>query len=194
MDPWDDEPNEVHFDAEGLKCVILRHPNTLGLCGYVGIPPDHPWFGQPLNALVLPPPEWATEKRHPNSYGVMDLFLHSMRDDPNDKRVPIRLVLHVHGGLTYADDHYPLAEPDGLFWFGFDCGHAGDFCPGIPKLEDVSGEIGDKLRELYKKLEDAGVPVPKGVYRDVGYVTAECQSLAAQLQRIKCHNFTSTTP
>lgn len=36
------------------------------------------------------------------------------------------LDFHVHGGLTYAN-----TEDDGIHWFGFDCAHAGDLCPGI---------------------------------------------------------------
>src|SRR5688572_11433893 len=42
----------------------------------------------------------------------------------------------VHGGLTYGSAcrghicHVPKpGEPDDVFWFGFDCGHAGDYGP-----------------------------------------------------------------
>lgn len=44
--PWRDEPDKVIWtDPEtGLDCMILR--NRMGtLCGYVGIPKEHPWYG-----------------------------------------------------------------------------------------------------------------------------------------------------
>lgn len=39
------EPDRVDFTHEGLKCAILRMPETLHLCGYVGLPPSHPFYG-----------------------------------------------------------------------------------------------------------------------------------------------------
>jgi hypothetical protein len=45
--PWDDEPDEVVWrfdDLPGYVGLILR--NELGgLCGYVGLPPEHPGHG-----------------------------------------------------------------------------------------------------------------------------------------------------
>lgn len=45
--PWDDEPDKVEWidDATGLACMIARHPFQGNLCGYVGVPDEHPWFG-----------------------------------------------------------------------------------------------------------------------------------------------------
>lgn len=40
---WDNEPDEVSFQHEGLACKILR-TQMGGLCGYVGIPKSNPWF------------------------------------------------------------------------------------------------------------------------------------------------------
>src|SRR6188508_661099 len=48
--PWDDEPDEVEWqfdDPPGFVGIIRR--NELGaLCGYVGVPHDHPLFGFPF--------------------------------------------------------------------------------------------------------------------------------------------------
>lgn len=44
--PWDDEPDRIEWRDEetGLPCLIVR--NYYGsLCGYVGLPPDHPLHG-----------------------------------------------------------------------------------------------------------------------------------------------------
>ena len=67
----------------------------------------------------------------------------------------------VHGGLTYAYDHAPNGKPDGRWWIGFDCAHAGDVVPG------VSG--------IWHRYRD------DGAYRDIDFVVAECERLARQM-------------
>jgi hypothetical protein len=47
MNEWDNEPDRKHWiDTEsGLDCLIVR--NRLGaLCGYVGVPQGHSWYGK----------------------------------------------------------------------------------------------------------------------------------------------------
>lgn len=42
--PWMNEPDHVAFEHEGVPCII--HRNGLGAwCGYVAVPPGHPWHG-----------------------------------------------------------------------------------------------------------------------------------------------------
>lgn len=83
-----------------------------------------------------------------------------------------RLDLDVHGGITYAAAcrgdvcHVPApGEPDDVWWIGFDAAHAGDAIPLTdrlcPKLMAVS------------------------TYRDVAYMRAECEGLAAQLEAMR---------
>ena len=68
------------------------------------------------------------------------------------------LAIDVHGGLTYSDDSAPGKESeDDLWWFGFDCGHVGDYAPA--------------MKNFYTG----------GIYRDFEYVKAECISMAKQL-------------
>lgn len=80
------------------------------------------------------------------------------------------VAVDVHGGLTYADAcsgsvcHVPApGEPDDVWWLGFDCVHGGDLAPGNVGLRLILGY---------------------GIYRDVDYVQAECESLARQLTLI----------
>jgi len=40
-------------------------------------------------------------------------------------------LLEVYGGITYSADSLPDFLPDGLWYFGFDCGHAHDYLPLI---------------------------------------------------------------
>lgn len=58
----------------------------------------------------------------------------------------------------------PANEPDNVWWFGFDCAHAGDFSPSYGS--------------------DLGRPTGWGgvvEYRDIDYVTEQCRALARQL-------------
>lgn len=69
-------------------------------------------------------------------------------------------------GLQRGICHVPEpGEPDHVFWFGFDTGHAFDFAPGMRAA-----------------LRHTGLPdIPGETYRDLNYVRAECRLLAAQL-------------
>src|SRR6476620_5701136 len=41
----------------------------------------------------------------------------------------------IHGGLTFGSNNFPDRKDDekGYYWFGFDCGHAGDRIPYLWK-------------------------------------------------------------
>ena len=80
----------------------------------------------------------------------------------------ISLCCRVHGGLTWAADCMPSEAPDGRWWFGFDCAHAGDLVPSC--AENWSAQE----RKLFAR----------DVYRDQQFVVSETQSLAAQLARV----------
>jgi hypothetical protein len=45
--PWEDEPDNAEWTQEpsGYKCRIKRNPITGTLCGYVGIPKGHTFWG-----------------------------------------------------------------------------------------------------------------------------------------------------
>lgn len=70
--------------------------------------------------------------------------------------------LDVHGGITYSSDHLPNHPPDGSWWYGFDCAHAGDLVPG------ATFRIG-----------------PSGTYRTIGYAITECLILIRQLRNLR---------
>lgn len=84
----------------------------------------------------------------------------------------------VHGGLTFASEcskadepcrgicHIAAeGEPEHLWWFGFDCAHCDDASP----------------YDYQREPEGYPWSPVHGVYRDLGYIKAECASLAAQL-------------
>lgn len=50
--PWSNEPNRLEFEEYGLPC--LMHRNPLGAwCGYVAVPPGHPYYGKKGNDLEV---------------------------------------------------------------------------------------------------------------------------------------------
>ena len=97
------------------------------------------------------------------------------------------VVLDVHGGLTFAGKcgrgpesesicHKPAeGESDDVWWLGFDCCHAGDFYPYMNKLRAQLPDL-QAIHDDYRGL------IPEDIYRDVAYVTKECEQLAIQLQ------------
>jgi len=45
--PWQEEPDKIQWEdpLTQLPCLIVRSDLLGSLCGYVGIPEGHPWFG-----------------------------------------------------------------------------------------------------------------------------------------------------
>lgn len=151
--PWVDEPDKVQWvdEVTGLDCLIVRN-RFGGLCGYVGVPPEHPWHGVDYSGCLEGGCGW-------------DYCEHG----PDGK-------VNVHGGLTYAascqSGHESVAichipedgRPDNVWWFGFDCVHAFDFAPGAhypPMRDEVYRDIGyvqDQVRSLAAQLAEAKEP------------------------------------
>jgi len=90
------------------------------------------------------------------------------------------LRLIVHGGITFTglctpheDESRGIChkvepgEPDKVWWLGFDCGHRVDVSPRM-KVEDP---------EIHALTRSADAK-----YRDLAYVTAQVEKLAAQLK------------
>lgn len=71
----------------------------------------------------------------------------------------------VHGGVTYSGPRGEMTH----WFFGFDCGHALDYAPGL-------GAIGRSLGFRH--------PEKWEIYRDLEYVRGQCRQLAEQLAAI----------
>lgn len=110
LDPWITEPHQVTWTDEetNLPCVILRHEMGF-LCGYVGIPQDHPMFGLTLKECknIFRIHGGITECRYLSNEEVLTTWE------------------NYHQSKHYLD----------AWFFSFDCGHYGDFIPG---REDIS--------------------------------------------------------
>lgn len=98
--PWQNEPDRVEWVSGGLPCVLSRNPMYGTWCGYVGVPPGHPWHGRGWPELE-------------------DVQVHGCVTyaDGTDPRAP-----HIR---SMANPR----EYDPYWWVGFDCGHAFDLMP-----------------------------------------------------------------
>jgi hypothetical protein len=44
--PWMTEPDRKEWRRAGFPCLIRRVSHSGALCGYVAVPPGHPWHGK----------------------------------------------------------------------------------------------------------------------------------------------------
>lgn len=135
--PWDDEPDKKQWqdEATGLPCLIVR--SRLGsLCGYVGIAEGHPLY------------EMDSDETELVAHGGVN-FSNSCGDTDDESRFVC---------------HKPEpGESDKVWWFGFDCAHAGDMWGmNMPSNLRLTGD-------WY-------------TYRDIAYVEVQCRELAQQLK------------
>jgi hypothetical protein len=183
--PRTTEPDSLDFEADGLPCVMRRNGHD-AWCGYVGVGREHPLFGLPYSHPLKLPGSWFEGRTLDQGIGPMDVFIHMLSGAKSiDDNTPISLAFHVHGGCNYASDHVPDSEPDGRWWFGFDCSHAGDLSPGT--LDSINRFMDEMVESMPEHVRDTMREIVKGqnaVYRDQQYVVGECQSLAAQLVAI----------
>lgn len=175
---WNSEPDKIEFRDEttGYPCLIVRNRSG-ALCGYVGVPPQHPLHGleysKPTPLLKLP------EDTTIGKRGVIPVML-GMLSGTTDNLSP-DVYFDVHGGITFSGAcqegghicHIPEpGEPDNVWWFGFDCAHANDLCPEMVAFRTKH------MPEHLKTFES-------DVYRDVSYVKGEIASLAQQLKALE---------
>lgn len=136
--PWQTEPDKVQWvDREtALDCLAVRQRRLGHWCGYVGVPPGHPFYGIVYDACPVA--------------GCAELWCEHRPET----------LLEIHGGITYSgacqegDEatsicHVPLdGRPDEVWWFGFDCAHSGDLCPSYyNQIAPVSSG-----KEMYRTL------------------------------------------
>lgn len=103
---WDFERDKKQWmdKATGYLCMIHRGPCG-ALCGYVGVPEDHPKYEDPEDSLDV------------EVHGGLTYASHcgEIREDGSG-------ICHVVDG------------EDKVWWFGFDCAHYADFTPKYPGL------------------------------------------------------------
>lgn len=164
--PWLGEADKVSWrdEASGYECIMLRDTRGGFLCGYVGIPSDHPLWGWDRGAV---PADIGIEVHGGITYARL------CQAGPTPARrlaVEARRICHVelspavYHEVAHATDHR-VQDPH-AWWLGFSCDHAYDLIPG------------DGRRATPTSSELART------YRDDAYVVRETIALAAQLRAI----------
>jgi hypothetical protein len=187
--PWQDEPDEFNWKDErtGLPCAIKRNPFMGHLCGYVGIPPTHPFFGWDHDDHIPIRPEDMTGSV--DDVGVMTMFGYALSGGDKHGTIPLCMTLKVHGGITWSGE-LPWSDDGRWWWYGFDCGHAGD---GLPGLDAVMLRFSHTYPDLKKKWQPLTLQ-PQWEYRDLDYVKKECASLAFQLRQLETRVLVDAIP
>ncbi len=142
--PWDDEPDKIQWVDPGtdLDCLIVRNPMG-ALCGYVGVPPGHPWHGLDYNDVDV------------DVHGGLT-FAGSCNENAPEGH-----------GICHVPEP---GRPDDVWWLGFDCAHSDDVVPFIadrqaeecspgwpnPVYRDVA-YVSDQCRLLAVQVIDAAV-------------------------------------
>lgn len=164
---------EKDWTSCGLRCVAIAG-EAGHRCGYVGLPQGHPLYGVGYGeyspALDA---GWAAVCDSPiGDRGIIPMFIAMMSDNETIKPTP-DIFFDVHGSITYAasEADYPVPH-DGLWWYGFDCAHDTD-------AKDFALLTNERLRKVYTEFGN------NGIVRDLAFVVAECEKLAAQLAKIK---------
>lgn len=104
---WDREPDKAQWQdvTTGFPCLIVRGPSG-ALCGYVGLPEGHQFYGKDYDA--------------PDVEVHGGLTFANKCTESDDEAAHI---CHVPGP----------GEPDNVWWFGFDCAHSGDVSPSYDR-------------------------------------------------------------
>lgn len=184
--PWQSEPDKKQWlDPEtGLPCLIVRGPHG-ALCGYVGVPRSHPYYGKHYDhedvsvevhwgltfanlCAPAPTPESWERFKERGRRAQKEAKGYPNGDSARFLRERI-LELENYGAYVVWSEAAKVChrvepgEDDDVWWLGFDCAHSGDHCPkfaGILPRSLTSGET----------------------YKDQAYVEAECRKLAKQLK------------
>lgn len=165
--PWLGEADKLSWrdDETGFECIMLRDTGGGHLCGYVGVPRDHPLWGWDHDAV---PQEVGIEVHGGLNYARI------CAEGPSPARrlaAEARRICHVpptpatYRPLEHATDHRPGDAH--AWWFGFSCDHVYDV---VPK------DRADRARFLGAETG--------AEYRDDAYVVRETLNLARQLRAI----------
>ena len=116
---WKDEPDKAQWvdPSTDLDCLIVRNHSGV-LCGYVGVPPEHPAHGHEYNDLNVA------------VHGGLT-YANSCNEDAEEGH-----------GICHIPEP---GRPDDVWWFGFDTGHHTDYVPG---MADEMARIVKSSKEL----------------------------------------------
>lgn len=135
--PWKDEPDKAQWvdEASDLDCLAVRAHHG-AWCGYVGIPPGHPWY------------DVSPHKIRASVHGEVNFG--SRCDEGKD--------IESEPAICHVPEP---GRPEDVYWIGFDCAHSWDIAPiRDERIRSITGEATDlydnlllKYRARYRTLE-----------------------------------------
>ena len=165
---------ESDFEYKGYRCVVT-FGDMLYRCGYIGLPEGHHLYGKSfMNYLDIKKEDMAGVER--DKRGIIPWLCGTLDEDD---RIRMDVYFNVHGGLTYGGggkgSEYPVKSD--LWWFGFDCAHAGDAIDFEFAEKYWPDDANVKMRvAIHKKYFVSGEEV-----RTKEYCEEECRSLVDQI-------------
>lgn len=148
---------EKEWDHNSLKCVIINiyhgyHSSCMPdthRCGYVGVSRKHPLYGieySQKTKTLQSQSEWLKKQ----TIGKRDIL--SMMCWEGETVSP-EIFFDVHGGLTFSGGNGKYPVESDLYFFGFDCAHAGDNEEGGRSLEYCISEC-ESLADQLNGIKD----------------------------------------
>ena len=105
--------SEVAFFILGdFPASIHKHDEAGHLCGYLGVPKGHPWYGRDYDSIDA------------EVHGGLTYSEHEIRGGGSNPFVPKEALIRP----------YPHDTAQDTYWIGFDCAHAGDLMPRTDAL------------------------------------------------------------
>jgi hypothetical protein len=147
--------SEIAYYVIGdIACSIWKQ--DMGhLCGYIGLPPAHPWHGKWYDDIDAEVHGGLTfcgpEKAHIGISRQRREYLMSNLEDKWSQEEYDALPAQE---TTGREDAFPHDTALGLWWIGFDCAHSGDSVPGLSSLHHSSDSYKD---EAYVRNEIDGL-------------------------------------
>lgn len=188
--PWDHEPDVLRYVIDGFACFVNRPTLHGALCGYVAIPPGHPWHGKDHDDIHEADPDLEVHggltfsnltsgdyRFVPSCFCPDEAeFQAAIEKSPDDDTTRLVYADWLCEEGRYEDEMLMRQNPE-LWWIGFDCAHAFDFQPGMAAHTGRSYH-GHNLET------GSGSGLHSGeVYRDLNYVKGEIAKLAARAKR-----------
>ena len=165
---------EQDWEYKGLRCVVVM--TDIGhRCGYVGVDKDHPLYKVDYQShCAFLKSRWEEAKTGAiGGRGIIPLVCW------DGETVSPEIVFDVHGGITYSRGAIDYPVDSDLWWFGYDCAHAGD-AKDLNAIEDKEIRNKQSIKQIYERYHIAG-----DVVRSLGYCIEQCEKLADQLNEVK---------
>ena len=173
---------ETEFESNGYNCIVIFGVHGYR-CGYVGVPEGHPLYRKEYNEPCSCLPYEDVKDESQGKRGIIPFVIAAMSNDEQNGMRP-DTYFNVHGSITFSDFNPQCSDPDDNRWyFGFDCGHAGD--ENDYETAFKYGLIDEKGYYMRQRFYPAFGHGRFGVHRTLEYCIEECKSLAAQLAEVE---------